>query len=156
MEKLFVSACLLSVACRYDGGTLDEKTCAERIKRLSRRFHLVPVCPEQLGGLPTPRPKMSFRCLFPDENGSSGGRAVDSNGVECTSALEAGAGESVKLAAALGIAKALLKERSPSCGVKQVYLGESLVEGEGFTARALRRAGVEVISDEDEKSLLGT
>ena len=155
MEKLLVSACLLSVACRYDGSTLDEKACTERIKRLSTRYHPVPVCPEQLGGLPTPRAKMSFCSLHSDKTGSGGAQVVDINGIDRTSALDAGARECVKLAAALGIEKALLKERSPSCGVRQVYLGESLVEAEGLTARALRRAGLEVISDEEEESLPG-
>ena len=152
METLLVSACLLSVACRYDGGTLDEKTCAARIRRLSGRYRLVPVCPEQLGGLPTPRARMSFCSLHSDKRGC---RVMDVNGADRTSALEAGARECVKLAAALGIEKALLAERSPSCGIHRVYLGESLVEGEGITARALRKAGLEVFSDEEEEFLHG-
>jgi uncharacterized protein YbbK (DUF523 family) len=153
LEKILVSACLLSVACRYDSGTLDKKSCTERIRRLSGRYLPVPACPEQLGGLPTPRAKMSFSKLPADEKSSGSGRVVDINGVDRTLSLQAGAAECVKLAKALGIGKALLKERSPSCGVRQVYLGESLVEGEGVAARALRLAGVEVVSEEEQESL---
>jgi len=150
---LLVSACLLGVACRYDGERLDESQCRQRLKRLARRFNLVPVCPEQLGGLPTPRKAVSFRILPGEDPAKPEGVVTDIDGLEKTANLKAGAGECVRLALELGIKQALLKESSPSCGVNTVYLGQKKVKGEGITARALRRAGIRVLSEEEEQKL---
>ncbi|HUU29535.1 MAG TPA: DUF523 domain-containing protein [archaeon] len=156
MEKLLVSACLLGVACRYDGSSLDETECKERVERLSKRYHPVPVCPEQTGGLPTPRNRMSFSLLPGDDPAKPYGEVLDAGGVDRTGALKAGGESCVKLARLLGVRRALLKERSPSCGVNAVYLREKKVKGEGIAARLLREAGIEAVSDENEQKLYGT
>jgi len=154
MEKILVSACLLGEACRYDGKSLDREKCAERLKCLSARFSLVPACPEEAGGLPTPRPRMCFRTLPGESKAKPYGEVIDIHGLERTEALVAGADFCVELARHHGIRKALLKECSPSCGVNYVYRGEEKVKGEGIAAKALRQAGVEVFSEEEEQKLL--
>lgn len=136
---LLVSACLLGVACNHEG------EAAKRSLRdqLEERYRVVPVCPEVLGGLPSPRPAAEIQ---PD------GRVVNVDGADVTAAYRRGADAAVRTALASGATRAVLKARSPSCGPSQVYDGtfsESLVEGEGITAAALREVGVEITSDED-------
>jgi uncharacterized protein YbbK (DUF523 family) len=104
---------------------------------------LIPVCPETVGGLPTPRPAAEIQ---PD------GRVRTCDGVDVTAAFEGGAGQAVALAVAAGAKQAVLKARSPSCGCREIHdgtFGGGLVPGEGVTARALRAAGIEVCSEED-------
>src|SRR5690606_34189743 len=110
---------------------------------LRRTRRLVPVCPEVAGGLPTPRPAAEIQ---------PSGRVCTAAGADVTDAYERGAAQAVRLAAATGAAGAVLKARSPSCGCHEVYDGtftRTRVPGEGVTARALRRAGVPVWSEED-------
>ena len=137
-----VSACLLGEACRYDGASVP---CAAVIA-LGERYALVPVCPEQLGGLPTPRTPSEIQ---PD------GRVVDKEGADRSVEFARGAHAAVEIARAHGCKRAILKAKSPSCGVRGVYDGSftgTLVAGEGMAAAALRRAGVLV---SDEHSLAG-
>ena len=131
-EKILVSACLLGEPCRYDGQSVPNAG----VKALAESFELVPACPEQLGGLPTPRVPCELR---PD------GRVIDRNGLDRTEAFRAGAAAALEIARANGCMRAVLKENSPSCGVTAVYAGTftgRLVPGEGMTAATLRRAGV--------------
>ena len=116
---------------------------------LGRDRRLVPVCPETVGGLPTPRPEAEIQ---------PAGRVVTMRGDDVTNAYERGAAHTVRLAAAVGAAGAVLKARSPSCGCHQVYDGSfsrTRVEGEGVTARALRAAGVPVCDEEDVAAAAG-
>lgn len=111
---------------------------------LRATHRLVPVCPEVAGGLPTPRP--------PAERSSVDGRVRTAAGTDVTDAYERGAAHAVRLAAAVGATGAVLKARSPSCGCHLVYDGtftRTRVEGEGVTAAALRRAGVDVVDEDD-------
>lgn len=136
---LLVSACLLGVACNHEGEAAKRSLREE----LEERYRIVPVCPEVLGGLPSPRPAAEIQ---PD------GRVVNVEGADVTAAYRRGAEAAVRTALASGATRALLKARSPSCGSSQVYDGtfsKALVEGEGITARALREVGVEITSDED-------
>jgi uncharacterized protein YbbK (DUF523 family) len=145
---LLISACLLGVACNHEGRGSPRAV----VEELGRRYRLIPVCPEVLGGLSTPRPAAEL-------TGGDGavvldGRAVVVNvdGHDVTAAYRRGAEAVVMLARATGAARAVLKARSPSCGSSRVYDGtfsRRLVEGQGVTAAALRAAGVEVWSDED-------
>lgn len=138
-KPLIVSACLLGVACNHRGRASE----SPEVIALGRGRRLVPVCPETVGGLPTPRPEAE---LGPD------GRVRTAAGEDVTAAYVAGAAHTVALAAATGAAGAVLKARSPSCGCHEVYDGSFTrvrVPGEGVTARALREAGVEVWSEED-------
>ena len=138
-SPIIVSACLLGTPCRYDGtGKADA-----RILALSKTHTLVPVCPEQLGGLPTPRP--------PAER--IGARVVTRDGADVTSAFLRGAEETLHLARLLNCHIAILKAHSPSCGCGQIYDGSfcgKLVSGDGLTASLLKKNDITVFSELDD------
>ena len=136
--RVLVSACLLGAEVRHHGGaaTVDHPV----LRRWREEQRVVGVCPEMAGGLPAPRPPSEIRAL----------RVVTRDGREVTSEFETGARMAVQVARELGIRVAVLKSRSPSCGTGQVYDGSfsgRLVEGDGVTAAALRRAGVAVFDE---------
>ena len=139
LPPLIVSACLLGVACNHRG----QASTSAAVVDLRRDRRLIPVCPETAGGLPTPRSAAEVQ---------PSGRVRTAAGEDVTDAYDRGAAQAVRLAAAAGVAGAVLKARSPSCGCHEVYDGSftrTRVEGEGVTARALRAAGVPVWSEED-------
>jgi len=142
---ILVSACLLGVNCRYDGGN-----CAERydLTALSRKELLIPVCPEQLGGMPTPR----IPCHIVEGDGDAviAGKAhvIDQSGMDVTEAFLRGAHEVLKIARYLGIQKALLKELSPSCGATGIKRNNHIVPGRGVTAAVLAMNGIIVVSSD--------
>jgi uncharacterized protein YbbK (DUF523 family) len=108
--------------------------------RLVDEFRVVPVCPESMGGLPTPRPAAQR---------THDGPVVTADGTDVTAAYRRGARATVELARVTGARAAVLKARSPSCGCHQIYDGDALVDGDGVTAEALRAVGVELRSEED-------
>ena len=143
MEHLLISACLLGLACRYDGRA-HPSDCAELLRE---RFALVPVCPEQLGGLPTPR----------DPAERQGGRVVTKDGRDVTAQFRSGAEQTLLLARTLRCRAAVLKSRSPSCGAGQIYDGafsRTLIPGDGVTAELLRANGVRVYTEQETERLL--
>lgn len=130
-EMTVVSACLLGVNCRYDGGSQEHPEAME----LLQAGLAVPVCPEQLGGLSTPREPVEI----------IDGRVLDSNGADYTETMRRGSQEAVRLARLAGCTRALLQPRSPSCGCGKVYDGTfsgTLVPGDGFFAAALKKSGI--------------
>ena len=131
------SACLLGIKCRYDGKSKPN----QRVMRLSKKEILIPICPEQLGSLPTPR-----------EPAEQKGRKVfTKSGKDVTLSFKRGAKEVLKLAKLLGIKRAILKQKSPSCGCGQIYDGtfsDGIIKGDGVTATLLKRNGIKVISEE--------
>ena len=134
--KVLVSACLLGAACRYDG----QNKAYPLVDKLCRCHQVVPVCPEQLGGLPTPRTPSERR----------GEQVVTKEGVDVTAQYRRGAEEAVRLAKLLGCTVAVLKERSPSCGSGEIYDGTftgMLTDGYGVAAETLRNAGIRVIGE---------
>ena len=134
--KLLVSACLLGCRCRYDGASKAHPLAAD----LAERYPLVPVCPEQLGGLATPRP--------PAER--QGERVVTCTGADVTEQYRRGAEEALRLCRALCCTAAVLKERSPSCGCGAVYDGTfsgTLAAGDGVTAELLAANGIPVYGE---------
>jgi uncharacterized protein YbbK (DUF523 family) len=145
-EPLLISACLLGIACRYDGASRNTPD----VRDFLNRHHLlpVPICPEQLGGLPTPRPP----CQFCGGDGADlwHGTAslVSKDGRDLTSSFQRGAREALKIAQLCGCRAALLKERSPSCGVRAVHCEGTLRAGAGVTAVLLRKAGLYTFSEE--------
>lgn len=141
--RLLISACLLGVSCRYDGESKAHPLAAE----LGKRHQLVPVCPEQLGGLPTPRPPAERR----------GDRVVTAAGEDVTAAYRRGAEEALTLCRALGCQGAVLKERSPSCGSGEIYDGyfnRTRIPGDGITAEALKAYGIKIWGESDLEGLL--
>ena len=142
-EPLLISACLMGTACRYDGG----RQPLTGLERLMDRYHLIPVCAEQLGGLPTPRVPAE-RC---------GNKVLTKDGRDVTAAFETGAVEVLRLAKQFGCTKALLKERSPSCGHGQVYDGSFTgrkVPGSGVTAQVLALHGITILGESRWEELL--
>ena len=146
---LLISACLLGVACNHEGRGSPRAVVDE----LARHYRLVPVCPEVLGGLPTPRAAAELQ--GGDGAGVVAGtaaRVVNIEGEDVTAAYRRGAEAAVAVALAVGAERAVLKARSPSCGSSAVYDGtfsRRLVPGRGVTAAALAAAGLEVGSEED-------
>ena len=141
--RLLISACLLGCRCRYDGASKAQPWAAE----LAARYELVPVCPEQLGGLATPRP--------PAER--QGDRVMTAAGADVTEQYRRGAEEALRLYGLLGCEAAVLKERSPSCGCGQIYDGTftgTLVPGNGVAAALLLEKGVVIYGESQIGKLL--
>ena len=143
--KLLMSACLLDVNCRYNG---ERKALPDDVlQRLLERHTVVPVCPEQLGGLTTPRE--------PSER--QGERVVMRSGRDVTAEYTRGAQEVLRLARRFGCTAAVLKERSPSCGRGEVYDGTftgMLTPGDGVTAQLLLENGIAVYGESEIDKLV--
>ena len=145
MESLLISACFLGTNCRYDGGS--NALPVELLAKLREKYRLVPVCPENAGGLPTPREPSERR-----DGGvySRGGRDV-------TAEFAAGARIALELARRCGCKAALLKERSPSCGHAWIYDGSfsgTLIPGDGMAAELLLADGIPVYGESEIHKLL--
>lgn len=143
MENILVSACLLGENCRYDG------KAGKRIdiESLKKKYNLIPVCPEVLGGLPTPRTPSERVCE----------RVVMKDGRDVTDNFMKGAREALKICEAFGCKRAILKERSPSCGRGMIYDGSftgALKEGDGVTAQLLLEHGILVYGESEISQLL--
>ncbi|MGL5675093.1 MAG: DUF523 domain-containing protein [Cellulosilyticaceae bacterium] len=138
-----VSACLAGVACRYDG---KANTC-EQVIELVRRGKAIPVCPEVLGGLATPRiPCEQQR----DADGQI--RVVSQEGKDCTEAFEEGARKTLAIAKIVDAKMAILKAKSPSCGCGKIYDGtfsRILIDGDGLTTKYLKAKGIQIYTEED-------
>jgi len=132
--KVLVSACLLGMACRYDGHTKENS----EVIQLQKKHTLIPFCPEIYGGLPTPREPSEIR----------EGRVYSKSGADVTAQFEKGAKEALRLCRTLGCECALLQDKSPSCGCGLIHNGHfdgGLVEGDGLTTRQLKANGVRVL-----------
>ena len=137
-EKILVSACLLGIGCRYDGKEKENP----RVKKLLENpdVVLIPVCPEQLGGLSTPRTASE----------RSGDRVINQAGEDVTVQYQKGAEEALKMAKLYGCKRAILKERSPSCGCGIIYDGSfsrRTVPGNGVTAELFLNHGISVFGE---------
>ena len=105
--NVLVSACLLGTECKYNQGSNE----SEQVKQLLEEHHLIPVCPEIMGGLPTPRTPAEVR----------GEKVITKDGKDVTAEFQKGAGEALRLAELYGCCCAVLKEKSPSCGSGNIY-----------------------------------
>jgi uncharacterized protein YbbK (DUF523 family) len=148
MQKILVSRCLLGHRVRYDGGAHGP---FDLLQRWQAEGRVVALCPEVAGGLATPRPAAEI----PSGQGAQvlDGRlsVLTIEGEDVTAAFVAGAEQALALVRQHGIRLALLKARSPSCGNLENYDGSFTgrrVAGEGVTAALLKRAGVQVFSEE--------
>ena len=141
--KLLVSACLMGMRCRYDGGT----NTLPRLAELMDQYTCIPVCPEMFGGLPTPR--------VPAERRRE--QIINQKGENVTEAFVQGAAEVLRLAELYDCKMALLKEHSPSCGSGQIYDGTFsgiLVPGDGVAAQAMKKHGITVFGESQIEELL--
>ncbi len=138
---ILISACLLGVPCRYDGA-------AQPLRSFPPEFAgqaLLPVCPEELGGLSTPRPAAEIS----EGDGAAvlagDAQVLRADGTEVTEGFLRGAARTVKIAQQWGVRRACFKSKSPSCGAGRTHVGGEVADGWGVTAAALRQAGLEVV-----------
>lgn len=132
------SACLLGARCRYDG----QSAVHDAVVALAKTEQIIPVCPEQLGGLPTPRAAAE----------RVGAQVMTRDGGDVTAPFVRGAEETLCIARLYGATGAILKQRSPSCGCGKIYDGTftgTVIEGDGVTAALLKKNGIAVVSEED-------
>ena len=137
-EKMLVSACLAGVNCKYDGGNNENKKIIELIKNKD----VILICPEQLGGLKTPR--------IPAERKDN--KVINKENIDVTKEYQKGAEEVLNLAKKFNIKKAILKSKSPSCGKGKIYDGtfsNALTNRSGVTTELLEKNGIKVISSDD-------
>lgn len=133
---LIISECLAGEPCRYDG----KHNRVESIVSLMKDRPYVLACPEVLGGLPTPRTPCEIM----------GDRVISKSGEDCTEAFNKGASMTMALCKAHQVTTAILKAKSPSCGLNQVYDGtfsKTLIKGDGLTARLLKQGGIRVLDE---------
>ncbi len=142
-----VSACLAGLPTRYDGSDRLREGVLEALE--ASGYAWVPVCPEQLGGLPTPRPPCWLR--GGDGRDAWAGRAavVTAGGEDLTGAFLGGARAVAALARRTGARLAVLEEGSPSCGVHRVHVDGRETAGRGVTAAALEEIGVQVLAPDE-------
>lgn len=138
LSKVIVSACLLGENCKYSGGNNFDP----RVAAFTEGREVIPVCPEVLAGLGIPRTPIEIR----------DGLVVSRDGVIVDAAIRSAAAQILEQLENEDIECAILKARSPTCGVHQIYDGTftgTLVEGSGVLAQALKDAGYTVLDNED-------
>ncbi len=138
---ILVSACLIGLRCRYDG---QNAFCRELVELLRDRQYL-PVCPEELGNLPTPRPPSILVGGDGHEVLRLKARVVNEKGKDVTFNFLKGAKKALEMAQSFGVKVCFLKEKSPSCGVNFVYTDKGLQSGVGVTTAMLLKNGYKVI-----------
>lgn len=143
MEKILISACLVGDKVKYDG----KSNYNPLIRDLLEHYELVPFCPEVEGGLSIPRKPSEIK----------GEKVINDAGKDVTNFFESGAKKALQICQYLNIKIAVMKERSPSCGSKQIHDGSfsnRLIAGEGITTHLLRQNGIRVISEEELEDFL--
>lgn len=144
MEHILVSACLCGKNCKWDGGNNRNQKLLDYMEAMKGKAVFHEVCPEQMGGLSTPRPASEIRV--------EDRRVVNTEGRDVTEEFERGAELALQTAKEFGCTLAILKERSPSCGCHGVYDGtfsKKLVDGMGKAAELLIKNGIRVIGESE-------
>lgn len=144
---IIASACLAGIKCWYDGKAKTNKKIVEMVKD----GRAVVICPEQLGGLKTPREPSEIINGTGEDVLDSKVPVKSKSGLDVTGYFIKGAEEALRIARFVNAEEAILKEKSPSCGVKKIPGGNSgkLIDGCGVTAALLKRNGIKVISSDD-------
>ncbi len=143
MEKILISACLLGINCKYNGGN----NLNPLIEKLKKKYELVPICPEVMGGLSIPR----------DPSEIKEDRVISNKGVDVTSNYLSGAYQALQIVGLSNITKAILKDGSPSCGSTYIYDGtftKNEISGMGITAKLLKENNIEIYNEKDIERLL--
>ena len=138
MEKILVSACLLGTNCKYNG----KNNKNERVLEFIKDKEVIPICPEIMGGMMTPRAAAE----------RVGDKVLTEDGIDVTKEFKKGANEVLYLAELFNVKKALLKAKSPSCGNNIIYDGtftHTKTEGSGITSELLKANGITIITEED-------
>jgi len=144
-----ISACLLGIRCAWSG---DDKYKYDRAIELSKLEPLIPVCPEQLGGLPTPRVPQEIQGGTGEDVLDKKCTVLNKNGEDVTRQFIRGAEETLKIARQLKVKEFIAKSTSPSCACSQIYDGSfsgRLINGDGVTTALLKRNGIKIIPEED-------
>ncbi len=143
MEKLIISACLLGTNCKYNG----KNNYSELVEELKKKYELIPVCPEVMGGLSIPR--------LPSE--INGDKVISKDGTDVTFNFLSGAYQVQQLVGIYNINKALLKDGSPSCGSTYIYDGtftKNRINGMGITAKLLNENNIKIYNENEIEKLL--
>lgn len=141
-KPVLISSCLVGKPCRYNG----KSSLVPELAELVEQGKAILVCPEQLGGLPTPREPAEIIATDTEI------KVVTKNGEEVTRAFREGAEKTLQIALESDVTAAILKSKSPSCGCGQIYDGtfsSTLIKGSGLTATLLDKNGIQVITDEE-------
>ena len=141
---ILISACLVGMNCKYNG----ENNFNEKALELVKSGKAIPICPEQLGGLTTPRDPSEIKIIDNKRH------VINNKNKDVTEEFERGAKEVLKLAKELNVEKVILQSRSPSCGVGKIYSGnfdKVLIDGNGILAQMLIDNNIEVVDIEDYK-----
>jgi uncharacterized protein YbbK (DUF523 family) len=139
---ILVSACLLGIHCKYNG----EHNYNEAVVNYLKDKNYIPVCPEQLGGLSTPR--LPCEIIYD--------RVINTQGIDVTEQFEKGAQETLTIAQLSGATTAILKSKSPSCGSRKIYDGSfshSVIDGQGITAACLENNKIQLLNEIDIENL---
>lgn len=137
--NILVSSCLAGTNCKYNG----ENNFSKKISKLMDKHTIVPVCPEVLGGLPTPRSPAEIR----------GKQVINKNGEDVTKNFFDGAQKTLEIAKKYNCKIAVLKSFSPSCGYKHIYDGtfsKNIINSSGITAKLLEENGILVLTENDD------
>lgn len=143
-EKIIVSACLAGIECRYDG----KNNLVEEIREMFIKGDAIALCPEELGGLPTPRIPCEIR------NTDNGKEIYNREQENCTYYFIKGAQKVAEIAKIINCKKAILKANSPSCGYGQIYDGSftgTYCKGDGFTTQKLIKMGITIYNEKNFK-----
>ncbi len=138
---ILVSSCLLGLCCRYDG----KEKVDERVLTYLKGKNYLPICPEQMGGLPTPRKPAEIVSLEPL-------KIMTEDHIDVTEAFEKGVSEVLKLIKLHDIDLAILKSKSPSCGSREVYDGtfsRNLIKGAGILSLSMTKNNIKTINEND-------
>ena len=134
--KIAVSSCLLGINCKYNG----KSNYNEDIIKLKEKYEIVPICPEVLGGLPTPR--------IPSEIINN--KVINQEGTDVTLEYITGANKALQILKDNNIKIAILKAKSPSCGKGEIYDGtfsHTIIEGNGITAKLFLENDILVLNE---------
>ncbi|PJI09702.1 MULTISPECIES: DUF523 domain-containing protein [Clostridium] len=149
-DVLIVSACLLGINCKYSGSN----NLNEKVKKLCNNMTVIPICPEQLGGMTTPRKPAEIKGGSGKEVLDGKARVFDKDGKDVTEYYISGAKETLKIVKMFDAKKAILKANSPSCGCGTIYDGNFIgnkINGNGVTAEVLKKNGIEILNELDIK-----
>lgn len=144
---ILISSCLVDLFSKYDGSS----NANTLLLAYCHRGKFIPVCPEQLGGLPTPRKPVELSGMTGQAVLRGEGKAITEEGCDCTEEFVRGAEQLVKIVRLWGVTASILKERSPSCGSSYIYDGSfshTVMPGEGVAAALLRQHGIPVYSEQ--------